>query len=76
MKRKITVSTDYGHIEIVNLKRVWINNYLRYSLMYSDDKYEYNCIYWSGNRKQVPYFSKLKDKLIKAYNNGDAIVEL
>lgn len=75
MKRRITVSTSYGSIEIVNLKRVWVNKYLdTYRLMYQDDEYEYNCIYWNCNPNHN--FHQLKEKLLKAYNNGDAIVEL
>lgn len=76
MKRVITVSTSYGSLEIVNLKRVWINSFLGYSLMYSDDIYEYNCIYTSNNRNKIPHFRELKAKLLEAYNKGDRIVEL
>lgn len=78
MKRKINVSTDYGSIEIVNLKRVWINELLNtYRLMYEDDIYEYNCIYWSYiDPEKLSYFNELKQKLINAYNNGLALIEL
>ncbi len=77
MKRKINVSTDYGSIEIVNLKRVWVNKFLHtYRLMYEDDIYEYNCIYWSDNPEKIPYFNELKQKLINAYNDGIALIEL
>lgn len=76
MKRVITVSTSYGSIEIVNLKRVWINSFFGYNLMYSDDIYEYNCIYRSFDPNKKAYFHQLKDKLLKSYNNGDLIVEL
>ena len=75
-KRRIVVSTSYGHLEIVNLKRVWVNNFMGYKLMYSDDIYEYNCIYWSNNRRAIDGYLELKDKLINAYNNGDTFVEL
>ena len=75
MKRRINVSTDYGTIEIVNLKSVWVNRYFgTYRLMYEDDIYDYNCIYWTNNPNHR--FHKLKQKLLNAYNNGDAIVEL
>ena len=76
MKRVITVSTSYGSLEIVNLKRVWINYFFGYKLMYSDDIYEYNCIYWCNDAKKLPRFRELKAKLLQAYNNGDRIVEL
>ena len=75
-KKTISVCTNYGSLEIVNLKRVWVNCYLGCHLMYSDDIYEYNCIYSSTTRKKITYFKELKDKLIRAYNNGDCIVEL
>lgn len=76
-KHCITVQTDYGFIEIINLRRVWINSYLgAIKLMYQDDEYEYNCIYWSDSKSKKSYFQKLKQKLIEAYNRGDSIVEL
>lgn len=75
MKRRIRVITDYDSFEIVNLKRVWVNRFAgRYSLMYQDDKYEYNCIYWNCNPNHN--FHRLKEKLWEAYNNGNAVVEL
>ncbi|MBQ2917516.1 MAG: hypothetical protein IJE59_05100 [Clostridia bacterium] len=63
-------------IEIVNLNRVWVNNYNIYgkwALMYSDDRYQYNTIYYSSNKSLM--FS-LKEKLVKAYANGDYSVRL
>lgn len=74
-RRTINVQTDYGSLEIVNLKRVWINEYLgTYRLMYSDDVYEYNSIYWTDTPRHNLHH--LKKRLIEAYNNGDAFVEL
>lgn len=76
-KPQIIVNTDYGPIEIVNLKSVWINYYLgTCRLMYQDDIYEYNCIYWSDKYGSKDYFLSLKKKLLEAYNRGDRIVEL
>lgn len=63
-------------IEIVNLDRVWVNNhniYGRWALMYSDDKYKFNTIYYSKDKDLM--FS-LKEKLVKAYANGDYSVRL
>ncbi|MBE5821460.1 MAG: hypothetical protein E7311_02590 [Clostridiales bacterium] len=75
-KPSIIVQTSYGTIEIVNLKSVWINYYLgTCRLMYQDDIYEYNCIYWTDTNAKERYI-KLKQKLIDAYNRGDKIVEL
>ena len=67
---------DDRFIEIVNLHRVWVNNYDPYGkwrLMYSDDKYDYNVIYRSCDKSLL--FS-LKEKLVKAYANGDYSVRL
>ena len=76
VKRSIIVQTDYGHIEIVNLKEVWIGWYLgTCRLMYKDDIYKYNCIYWT-DRDATQRYQKLKQKLLDAYNRGDYIVEL
>ncbi len=76
-EHRITVRTDYGHIEIVNLKDVWINCLLgTYNLMYQDDEYRYNCIYWSDRRSSIQRYKQLKEKLLDAYNRGDSVVEL
>ncbi len=73
--RTINVQTSYGSIEIVNLKRVWVNNYLgQYRLMYQDDNYNYNCIYWTPSPNNN--YAELKQKLIDAYNCGDIFIEL
>lgn len=73
--RVLNIQTDYGSIEVVNLKNVWVNEYLgTYRLMYSDDIYEYNCIYWTD--KPNHNFYKYKNKIIAAYNNGDSFVEV
>lgn len=77
--RTITVQTNYGSLKITNLKRVWCNEYLgTYRLMYSDDEYNYNCIYWSDMPcNEFMHFCKVcKDRLIEAYNNGDSFIEL
>lgn len=76
-RRIITVETDSETLEIVNLKKVWIAKYLDiYELVYSDDIYEYNVIYWWKRASRTSYYRQLKNKLIEAYNNGDSFVEL
>lgn len=63
-------------LEIVNLNRVWINNYDaygRWKLMYSDDKYKYNVIYRSYDKDLL---ISLKEKLVAAYANGNYSVRL
>ena len=76
-KHSITVQTDYGSFEIINLKRVWINKYFgTYRLMYQDDIYEYNCIYWSNSASSQKHYSDLKEKLLNAYNKGNLFIEL
>ena len=76
MKRTITVITSYGSLEIVNLNRVWVNSFFGYNLMYSDENYEYNCIYCSYDPAKLSHFRELKTKLLEAYNSGKTIVEL
>lgn len=63
-KRIIYVKTTYGTLEIINLKNVWVNNFLgQWHLMYQDDIYEYNCIYWNMDN---PYNLKnIKKNLCK-----------
>lgn len=73
-KRNITLILDYGTIEITNLKEIWVNKYLgTYRLCYSDNEYEYNCIYWSYNRS---YMHELKEKFEKAIQNNQTSVRL
>lgn len=75
-KHRITVQTDYGSLEIVNLKSVWINWFLgNCRLMYEDENYNFNCIYWSNLDNTLQY-QALKEKLLTAYNNGDSVVVL
>ena len=75
-KRSIIVETDYGYIKIVNLKSVWINRYLgAIRLMYEDDNYSYNYIYW-GPQDSMKRYINMKEKLIDAYNRGDVIVQI
>ena len=74
-RRMITVQTSYGSVEIVNLKRIWVCEYLgTYRLMYTDETYEYNTIYWTNTKNHN--YHELKDEILEAYNNGDAFIEL
>lgn len=74
MDRIVYLNTNYGTVKIVNLSSVWVNKFLgEWRLMYSDDVYKYNCIYWSYHPRHL---LSLKEKLLKAYNNGDTIIEL
>ena len=76
-KHSITVQTDYDSFEIINLKSVWVNRYFgTYRLMYQDEIYEYNCIYWSDKPSFRDYYSDLKEKLLNAYNKGYDYVRL
>ena len=63
-------------LTIKNLGRIWINNHNtfgKWALMYSDDKYEYNTIFYSDIYKDA---EQAKNKLIEAYKNGNRCVEL
>ena len=76
-KQRIIVNTDYGSIEIVDLRRIWVNEFLgTYRLMYMDSIYEYNCIYWSDSRNSINRYLEYKRKIMEAYNRGDKIVEI
>ena len=76
-KHKMTIKTDYGSLEVVNLKKVWVKEILgMYKLMYEDAKYEYCCIYWSDSSSSVKRYEDYKRKIIEAYNRGDKIVEI
>ena len=74
---KIIVNTSYGSLEIVDLKRIWVNEYFgTYGLMYQDSIYKYNCIYWSDYKSQIQVYEKMREKILDAYNRGDRIVEV
>ena len=73
--RVLNIQTKYGNVEIVNLKRIWINEWFgTHRLMYSDDNYEYNCIYWTDSPNHN--YQSYKNKIIEAYNNGDSFIEI
>lgn len=62
--------------EIVNLNRVWTNRnniYGKWALMYSDDKFEYNTLFFSSKYDIV---DSARKKLIEAYKNGEKSVSL
>lgn len=62
--------------EINNLNRVWMNRnnvYGAWALMYSDDKYEYNTIFYDYSYNEV---EKARKKLVEAYKNGQKVVSL
>lgn len=75
--RKILLHLDNDRfLEIVNLNRVWVtysNAWKQYVLMYSDDIYEYNPIYYSESADDL--FSR-KEKLVNAYAKGETSLRL
>jgi len=62
-------------LEIVNLKKVWVegSSLSYFSLMYSDDKYERSTIY-NGENKEIMLFHK--QMLETAYENGETEIEM
>ncbi len=78
-RHQIVVQTDYGHITIIDLKVVCAgsNRLGQAGLAYQDAQYKYKTIYWSDDSAEARQrYQSLKDKLLEAYNKGDAIVKL
>ena len=72
---RVTGSSDQ-FLEIVDLKELWVVCHRRsglFALMYEDRKYKRNAICYSYDRN---FLFDLKEKLAKAYSNGDRGIDL
>ena len=66
----LNLSSGDNFVEIFNLNRVWVNRnniWGQWALMYSDDKYEFNTLFYSRNYHTA---DSARKKLIEAYKNG------
>lgn len=77
---KILVHLKLSHCdtftEIVNLNRVWTNRnnpWGKWALMYSDDKYNYNTLFYTSEY-DVAYSAQ--KKLVEAYKSGEKSIDL
>ncbi len=72
----VSLSSGDNFVEIVNLKKVWTNRnniWGKWALMYSDNKYEYNTLFYSSEYNVV---DSARKRLIEAYKNGESSVSL
>ncbi len=63
-------------VEIVNLNRIWINRnnpFGKWALMYSDDKYIYNTLFYCSEYDVV---NSARKRLVEAHINGEKNVSL
>ena len=72
----LQLSGGDNFVEIVNLNRIWINrnnSWGKWALMYSDDEYKYNTLFYSSKYDIV---NSARKRLVEAYRNGEKSVSL